>query len=83
VAVEENSPAKTTCYPSCPIQLKLSGIEGRNRMISKDAYKSKMDAPLKEWSTKIAQLKSKSEVAETTIKAECLRQVDALRVKNK
>ena len=51
-------------------------------MESKEAYKSKMDAQLKEWSMKIAQLKSKAEVAETTIKAECLRQVDALRVKS-
>ncbi len=51
-------------------------------MESKEAYKSKMDAQLKEWSTKIAQLKSKAEVAETTIKAECLRQVDTLRVKS-
>jgi uncharacterized coiled-coil DUF342 family protein len=51
-------------------------------MESKEAYKSKMDAQLKEWSIKIAQLKSKAEVAETTIKAECLRQVDTLRVKS-
>ena len=50
-------------------------------MISKDAYKSKMDAQLKDWSTKITQLKSKSEVAETTINAEYLRPVDALRIK--
>jgi chromosome segregation ATPase len=62
--------------------LKLNGIEGRKRMESKEAFKAKMDAQLKEWSTKIAQLKSKAEVAETMIKDECLRQVDTLRVKS-
>lgn len=51
-------------------------------MESKEAYKARMDKQLKEWSIRIAQLKSKAELAETTIKAEYIRQVDALRARS-
>ena len=50
-------------------------------METKDAYKARIDAQLKEWSAKIAELKAKANVAEAHIKAEYLKQVEALQTK--
>ena len=50
-------------------------------MESKDVYKAKIDAQLKEWSIRIADLKAKAELAEANVKVEYLKQVEALRVK--
>ena len=50
-------------------------------MDSKDVYKAKIDAQLKEWAVKIADLKSKAELAESTLKVEYLKQIEALRAK--
>jgi hypothetical protein len=50
-------------------------------MESKDAYKAKIDAQLKEWSIKIADLKGKAELVESNVKVEYLKQVDAMRAK--
>jgi len=49
-------------------------------MESKEAYKAKIDAQLKEWAVKIADLKAKAEVAEASMKVEYLKQVEALHV---
>ncbi len=50
-------------------------------MESKDVYKAKIDAQLKEWSIRIADLKAKAELAEANVKVEYLKQVEALRAK--
>ena len=50
-------------------------------MESKDLYKAKIDAQLKEWSTKIADLKAKAELAEANAKVGYLKQVEDLRAK--
>lgn len=50
-------------------------------METKDAYKARIDAQLKEWSAKIAELKAKAEVAEASAKVEYVNQVEALRLK--
>ena len=50
-------------------------------MESKDVYKAKIDAQLKEWSIRIADLKAKAELAEANVKVEYLKQVEDLRTK--
>ena len=50
-------------------------------MESKELYKAKFDAQLKEWSTKIAHLKAKAELAEANVKVGYLKQVEDLRSK--
>lgn len=50
-------------------------------MESKELYKAKIDAQLKEWGTRIADLKAKAELAEANLKVEYLKQVDELRAK--
>ena len=47
-------------------------------MESKEAYKAKIDAQLKEWSIKIADLKAKAELAEANVKVEYLKQIELL-----
>lgn len=47
-------------------------------MESKDVYKAKIDAQLKEWSIKIADLKAKAELAEANVKVEYLKQIELL-----
>ena len=50
-------------------------------MDSKDEYKARIDAQLKEWSARIAELKAKADAAEAGLKAEYLQQVETLRLK--
>ncbi|MBC8413442.1 coiled coil domain-containing protein [bacterium] len=50
-------------------------------MESKDIYRAKIDAQLKEWAVKIADLKGKAELAEASMKVEYLKQIEALRLK--
>lgn len=50
-------------------------------METKDEYKARIDAQLKEWSVRISGLKAKAEVAEAGVKSEYLKQVEALRLK--
>ena len=50
-------------------------------METKDEYKARIDAQLKEWSAKIAEMKAKADVAEANIKAEYQKQVELLRIK--
>jgi len=52
-------------------------------MESKDVYKAKVDAQIKEWAIKIADLKAKAELAESSVKVEYLKQVEALSAKKK
>lgn len=47
-------------------------------MESKDAYKEKIDEQLKEWSIKLADLKTKAEFAEANVKVEYLKQLELL-----
>jgi len=50
-------------------------------METKDVYKARIDAQLKEWSAKIAELKVKAERAEADLKAGYLKEVEGLKVK--
>jgi len=50
-------------------------------MDTKDSYNAKIDAQLKEWSARIAELKAKAELAEASVKVEYIRQVEVLRIK--
>lgn len=50
-------------------------------METKDAYKARIDAQLKEWGAKIAELQAKAEAAEASARIEYLKQVEALRMK--
>jgi uncharacterized coiled-coil DUF342 family protein len=47
----------------------------------KEAYQDKMEAQLKEWSTKIDQLKAKADQAEAGAKIEYYKQIDGMRAK--
>jgi len=53
----------------------------RQGMDTKDAFNAKIDAQLKEWSTRIAELKARAELAEASVKVEYIRQVETLRIK--
>jgi hypothetical protein len=50
-------------------------------MESKELYKAKINALLKEWGIRIADLKAKADLAEANLKVEYLKQVDELRAK--
>lgn len=50
-------------------------------METKDEFKARIDAQLKEWSARIAELKFKADVAEASVKAEYQKQVEALSLK--
>ena len=50
-------------------------------METKDEYKARIDAQLKEWSARIAELMAKAERTEAGLKAEYLKDVENLKVK--